>query len=59
MHPLSARLKDGVELGAMFDDLPGAVESRGHHKPLAATELPAFTLEVLECHPAFGEAEAA
>ena len=56
MHDLGARLKDGVKLGAGFQDFPGAFESCRYKESGAGTELPSITLPVFEHHPALGEA---
>src|SRR5688572_30145977 len=56
MHPLGACLKQGVELGAILDDFPGAFESSGDHEPLAGAEFPALSRRILEHHAAAGQA---
>ena len=56
MHDLGARLKDGVKLGAILDDFPGALEARWHYETGAGTELPAIARQILEHHAAASEA---
>ena len=53
LHDLSARLKDGVKLGAILDDFPGALEARRHYKTSPRTKLPAIARQILE-HDAAG-----
>ena len=40
MHDLGARLKDGVELGAVFQDFPRPLEPCRHNESGTGTELP-------------------
>ncbi len=56
MHDLSARLKDGVKLGAILEDFPGAFEARWHHESGTGTEFPAIALPVFEHDAATSEA---
>ncbi len=48
MHDLSARLKDGVKLGAILDDFPSALEACRHNETSPGTELPAIARQILE-----------
>src|SRR6187399_502917 len=56
LHDLSARLKYRVELGAIFEDFPCALEARRHYKTRPGTELPALPRQILEHDPAGHEA---
>src|ERR1044072_8820503 len=56
MHNLGASLKDGVELGAGFQDFPCAFEPCRDNESGTGTELPSIAPPVFEHHPAFGEA---
>ena len=56
MHDLGARLKDGVELGAVFEDFPRALEPCRHNESGTGTEFPSIALPVFEHHPAAREA---
>src|SRR5688572_32129523 len=56
MHFLGARLKQCVELGAVFDDFPASFESGRHDEAFSRTEFPALTRGIFQRHPAPGEA---
>src|SRR3954452_17024283 len=47
-HLLSARLEDGVELGAVLEDFPGAFEPGRYDECLTGREFPALAVPVLE-----------
>src|SRR5678816_4281640 len=53
LQDLSARLKDGVKLGAILDDFPGPLEACWHYKTSPGTELPSIARQILE-HDAAG-----
>src|SRR5580692_11670517 len=50
----AARLENRVDLRAVLDHLPGALESRRHHKRLAGAEAAALAAHALQYHPAGG-----
>ena len=56
LHDLSARLENGVKLGAILDDFPGALEARRHYETSPGAKLPAIARQILEHDPASYEA---